>query len=88
MTKHQEKILASLRDGATIRGFVSGWYFKNRLLRVETQLALEETGELVQFSPLGVLRGAGGSVICHSSHLELQLEKYNHQISGLKRIEA
>jgi hypothetical protein len=50
MTSFQTKVLHVLRCGGFISVDIPGWFFQNRKLRVETEDALTETGELVELT--------------------------------------
>ena len=87
MTKRQAEIVKAMEGGAVIRGFISGWYWRNKKLRVETVDALSSLGVLWEFCPIGSRSGAGGSVICHEKALRDIVEKFDNQITSLKKVE-
>jgi len=56
LTRLQEEILAYLATGGKLPLEVSGCYYKNKLLRVETEDALRATGRLKEIAVQGKRR--------------------------------
>jgi RNA:NAD 2'-phosphotransferase (TPT1/KptA family) len=46
LSRHQSEILRHLETGGKLRSEISGWYYKGRLLRAETEDALRATGKV------------------------------------------
>jgi len=65
MTKRQKEIYEALKKGSFIEEFVSGWYFRQRLLRVETEDRLRLTNELVRITRSPEVRSSSISKIVH-----------------------
>ena len=69
MTEYQQRIFDALKRGAKLQWEISGFYYRHKLLRVETAGALIGTGELARVRLEGRL-SMGLDYIVHESQVE------------------
>jgi hypothetical protein len=53
LSRHQSEILRYLELGGKLRSEISGWYYRGRLLRSETEDALRATGKVKVIEVVG-----------------------------------
>ena len=69
MTEYQQKIFDALKRGSKLQWEISGFYYRHKLLRVETVDALIDTGELAAVATEGRLSMRNDFII-HKSQVE------------------